>query len=1075
MSWQRRAAAPRLIEWTGERCVPWAPDIPVIYEHYHRYLWAARYTAGRSVLDLGSGEGFGSALLAQAAERVVGVDLDARAVEHSRLNYSAPNLEFQVGTAVDLSAYEQASLGAVVAFEIIEHVRDHKLVLEQIASVLAEDGLLIISTPDRRTYSEATGQVNPFHEHELDLEEFIEALQTHFPHVSAWGQRTITGSHMNLLTPASPAEVKDASDFYIERSGEEWRTAGDPPALYCVALASRVELPAVPAASTLADCGLELVRLKERDAVLARHERAQSEARVDELMGVVEREQAEHQRALRQREVQLQEELNQRERDIGTGQETVAALRAELALTRCELDARASELVQARQLNRRVEESVTWQAFQRARSRLYGALGERSLLSRALRLSLRLAGRLLLGGRRRKPSAEVAEEEPADLIEIKLPEYENPKVSLVIPLHARADLTRACLRSIRDNTTHASYEVILVEDAADPDTKELMGRIAGAQIVQNKVNLGYLRSVNLGAGMARGRWLVLCNNDIEFTRNWLPAMLACAESADDVGVVAPKFVYPDGSLNEAGGVVWRDGTAMNFGRGDRPERFQYEYRREIDYGSAAALMVKASLWDELGGYDERYLPMYYEDADLCFEAREHGLRVLYEPEAIVVHVEGATAGNDTDAGHKRHQESNRAKFAAKWAHRLEAEHSRPALTNVRGAANRRRARHVLVVDYRVPMWHHDAGSLRMLSIVRGLLERGARVTFMPDNFLPLQPYTRALQRLGVEVLYGELDISAELATIGPKLELAILSRPHVASRWLDVLREVAPSARIVYDTVDLHWLRETRKAAPGIALADVVYGRNGGGETLPPRAHALRELECAMIRSADTTLVVSHSERLQVERDVPGADVLVVPTVHEVEPHVRGPKGRNGVLFVGGFAHPPNVDAAVRLVKDVMPLVWRELGEIGVTIVGPDPPPEVQALASPMVDITGWIEDLRPLFERSRLMLAPLRFGAGLKGKITESLAMGLPAVTTPIGAEGLESSENCILVADDPEGLAMHTINICRDDELWLSLSQAGRRLILEHCSPGVVTERLGALLDGEGLDPVIQERALG
>jgi O-antigen biosynthesis protein len=1062
MTLQRRAAAPRLIEWTGERCVPWAPDVQVVYEHFHRYLWAAPIVSGRKVLDLGSGEGFGSATLAEVAEHVVGVDIDKRTVEHSKLNYGAPNLEFHVGSALDLTMYETGSFEAVVAFEIIEHVREQEQVLTEITRLLADDGVLVISTPDRRTYSEASGNINPFHERELGLEEFGELLKEHFPHVASWGQRTITGSHMNPLSADLGKQgSSDARDFFIERSNDEWRIAGEPAALYCVAVASRAELPELPASSTLADCGLELVRLKEREL-------GEALGRAEQLSGTLERERAEtaqvhtqYKRALRDRDSEMHEELSQRDRDIGLGQEMVVGLKGTVGELRGTLGLVEGELAQARQLNRRTEESVTWQAFQKARGRLYRAIGESSMFSKALRLSLRLAGRMLIKRPRQEPPSSISAEQAPAVEAISLPEYENPRVSLIVPLYAHAELTRACLRSIRENTTHASYEVILVDDDADEETKRLLEGVRGAKIVHNETNLGYLRSVNRAVGSARGRWLVIFNNDTEVTRGWLQAMLDCAESADDIGVVTPKFVYPDGSLNEAGGIIWQDGTGMNYGRGDMPDHFQYEYRRETDYGSAAALMVSAELWQEVGGFDERYLPMYYEDADLCFEAREHGMRVVYEPTAVVVHIEGATAGNDAESGHKRHQEQNRSKFVAKWRHRLEAEHLHDALPNVRAAANRERGLHVLVVDYQVPRWDHDAGSLRMLSIVRGFLDLGARVTFMPDNFVQQQPYTRILQRMGVEVFYGSLDINAELATIGPKLDLAILSRPHVASRWLDVLREFAPSARLVYDTVDLHWLREARKGAPGVPSWDSVVDGNGSSlDSMAPKAKALRELELAMIRAADATVVVSDSERLQVERDVPGADVSVIPTVHDVESCVLPPEGRRGILFLGGFAHPPNVDAAIRLVKDVMPKVWRELGDVRLTIVGPNPPPEVQGLASPLVDVTGWVADLQPLFDQSRLMVAPLRYGAGLKGKVTQCLAVGLPVVTTPIGAEGLVDAEECVLVGADAAELAAHTIRVHLDDELWQRLSRAGQQLIEEHCSTEIVTERLGALL---------------
>jgi GT2 family glycosyltransferase/SAM-dependent methyltransferase len=1044
----------------------------------HRYFWAATVVTGRRVLDLGSGEGFGASILAAGEEtEVVGIDLDERTVEHAQLNWAGPRTSFKVGNALDLSEFEDGSFGAVVAFEVIEHVDEQERVLAEVARVLADDGVLIISTPDRRLYSDATGQVNPFHRHELTYEEFSALLGGPFPNIAVWGQRTITGSHLAAL--GAPAKELSATEFFIERAGEEWRLASEPAALYLVAMASKGALPEASSSSVLGDCDLELVRAAERDAAdtakaiaVERDEGAERERNARVTM---ERERsevaAERQRTKLERE-QNRVALAQRDEYVRHRRAEIDTLRLRLERTETDLANRDQDIERAREdfeqvqrFNRRVEESVTWQAFQRVRGRVFASTGETSFVARALRHSLRLAGRVLI--RREVPatvSVPLPEEESPGVVDqsIELPTFDEPQVTLVIPLFAAADLTRRCLETIRDNTMAIGYEVILVDDAADADTKQLLERVHGARVLVNEKNEGYLRSMNRGATLARGKWIVLCNNDIEVQPGWLEAMLDCAESDESVGVVAPKFVSPDGSLSEAGGIVWSDGTGANYGRGDDPGLFQYEYRREVDYGSAAALMVRAELWRETGGFDERYLPMYYEDTDLCFEARERGWRVLYEPGAVVMHVEGGTAGNDLESGHKRHQELNRPKFVAKWRQRLESEQMRPAPTNVRMAANRHRGPHVLVVDHRVPTWDRDSGSLRMMNIMRTMLTLGAQVSFMPDNFSQLQPYTRRLQRMGVEVLYGHLDINAELATIGPKLTTVILSRPHVASRWLDVMRELAPSATIAYDTVDLHWLREARKGAlatPG----EPSVATNGRLASLTPKAKALRQLELAMIRSADTTLVVSESERLQVERDVPDADVLVMPNVHDIELHVAPPEGRSGIIFVGGFEHPPNSDAAVRLVKDVMPAVRRELSEVQVTIVGSHPPPEVQALASPLVDVAGWVEDLRPLLDSARLMVAPLRYGAGMKGKITQALSVGLPVVTTPIGAEGLESEgEDCMLIADDPRELAAHVIEVYRDNELWRRLSNAGQAIVTERCSTELVSERLGELLDG-------------
>jgi O-antigen biosynthesis protein len=843
-------------------------------------------------------------------------------------------------------------------------------------------------------------------------------------------------------------------------------------------LASRVPLPSVADTSTLADCHLELQRFSERKTVAAVSERDPALAENERLRRTLDRERAVQARALREQGARADEELMQRDRDIVRGQddivalrETIAGLNDDIVGQREELDSLQAQVEAARQLNRRTEESVTWQAFQRLRSRFYDAIGETSLFARALRWSLRLAGRLLI---KRPPPAPPPPAPPLedDNVEvISIPEYENPKVSLIMSLHSGTTLARSCLNSIRDQTAHASYEVILVDDAAGVETKSLLDEIRGAKIVRNEKSLGYVRSVNRAASVARGRWFLLVNPNTEVTRGWLRALLDCAESAEDVGVVTPKFVCPDGRLSAAGGIVWRDGNRLSYGRGDAPDLFQYEYRRETDYGSATALMVRAKFWRDVDGFDERYVQTDHEnvdlsdymDVDLCYQARDRGLRVLFEPAAVVTDVDGGTTDGAVDLQQGRHQEESRQKFVAKWQHRLEAEQMRCALTNVRAAANRQRGPHVLVIDHCVPMWDRDAGSLRMLSVIRALLDIGARVTFMPDDLASSEPYSGILQRMGIEVLYGRLDVNAELATIGPQLKLALLSRPHPTGRWLDSVREFAPGATIVYDTVDLHWLREARASASE-ASPDNAVTRNNTSldvELISPKAKALRQLELAMIRAADATILVSDFERAQVERDVPDAKLLVVPTIHEVVPHVLPPEDRSGILFVGGFRHPPNVGAAVRLVKDVMPTVWHELRDIRVTIVGAEPPPAVTALASPLVDVAGWIEDLQPLLEQSRVLVAPLDYGAGLKGKVTQCLAAGLPVVTTEIGAEGIDGLDRCVLIGGDPAELAAHVVRIYGDDALWRELSRAGQALIAEHCSPEMVSQRLGALLE--------------
>jgi GT2 family glycosyltransferase len=740
------------------------------------------------------------------------------------------------------------------------------------------------------------------------------------------------------------------------------------------------------------------------------------------------------------------------DRDLAEAESEIADLKRQLAEAHREYTERLGAATQRREaelaskqreidnLHRtlsRVEHSVTWRLFQRVRGRVYGAIGERSVLGRLLGASLRAVGRLAFSEDRKLG-------EP-----IRLPRFDEPLASLIIPVYTDASLTRACLRAIARNTDGVPYEVIVVDDTADRQTKRLLRNVENAKVVVNARNQHFLRSVNRGVEAAQGRYLVLMNNDTEVQPGWLRALVHRAESTPDARIVAPKYVFPDGRLNEAGGILWKDGTGWQVGRGDDPQHHHYNHVREVDYGSAAALLVRTDFLREIGGFDERFAPAYYEDADLCFQARARGYRVMYEPTAVVVHKEGGTMGTDESTGHKRNQAINRHKFVEKWKDVLDSEHDENSPLHVRRRSDRSRGPHVLVIDHKVPTPDQDSGSVRMMGIVEAFVNLGCKVTFLPDIGIRPEPSTTQLQSIGVEVLYGSIDLHAELDSIAEGLRLVIASRPGVAARYTHVLREYCPEARIVYDTVDLHFLREERRAALD------------GGTRLRGKIQALRELELALIRATDATAVVSEEERAEVLKLEPDARVEVIPNVHDIATSVPPPDGRSGLLFIGGFQHPPNADAVLFLVQDVMPRVWKQLDDVTLTVVGSNLPPEIEALAQPRVEIAGWVPDVEPLLRSTRVMVAPLRYGAGMKGKVTQSLSVGLPVVTTSVGAAGLDGADGeAMLIADDPDGLAERIVRVYRDDELWLRLSSAGQRVIEQRASRRTVEAALKALL---------------
>jgi len=595
--------------------------------------------------------------------------------------------------------------------------------------------------------------------------------------------------------------------------------------------------------------------------------------------------------------------------------------------------------------------------------------------------------------------------------------------------------------------------VIVVDDASSDETPALLARTQGLRVVRTAENVGFVEACNRGVEVASGEYVVLLNNDTEVEPGWLDALHGTAAADPTVGIVGAKLLYPDRTVQEAGGIVWADGDGWNYGRGDHDYVAHYRYVRDVDYVSGACLLVRRAILAATGGLDRRYAPAYYEDVDLAFAARALGYRVVYQPRAVVVHHEGLSHGTDPAAGGKRFQVRNRARFAEKWEAELARQEPHDPARLVR-ARDHRPGPRVLVVDGMVPTYDRDAGSLRMFWLLTLLAELGCVVTFMPDDGIDRRPYTDPLEQRGIEVLYGPLDLLGHLRALGGELELCLLSRPTVAARHLPFLREIAPAAAVLYDTVDLHWVREESRAevegSPAVARA----------------AAAFRELELGLARACDGAVAITEEEAARLRAEVPGLETHVVPMIHELAPEGPGFAERSDLLFVGGFRHRPNVDAVAFLAREVMPLLRGRLPGVRLLVAGAEPPADVLALAADDVEILGWVPDLTSLYRRARIAVAPLRYGAGMKGKITESLSHGVPVVTTPVGAEGigLEHGRSAFVV-EGAEETAAAIARLYADPELWMRLRDAGRALVAERYAPDAVRERLAAALSAHGL----------
>ena len=623
-----------------------------------------------------------------------------------------------------------------------------------------------------------------------------------------------------------------------------------------------------------------------------------------------------------------------------------------------------------------------------------------------------------------------------DFAPFAVPTSNAPRVSIVIPVYNKIAYTIACLSSLAEHASAAAFEVIVVDDGSSDASAERLAQIAGIRAVRNPQNLGFVGSCNAGAACAKGEFVAFLNNDTVVTAGWLDALLRCFEEEGDAGLVGAKLVYPDGRLQEAGGIVFGDGSGWNYGRFGDPADPCYNFRREADYCSGAAILLRRELFHQLGGFDMRYAPAYYEDTDLAFGVRAAGKKVFYEPRATVVHFEGITAGTDTASGIKRHQPINREKFLHKWKNELARQPApiHEAKFASLAATWRTRGR-VLIVDACTPMPDHDSGSLRMVNLMRLLRELGLAVSFLPDNRARDGRYTEALQALGVEALYHPFvsDPIAWLRARGRELDAIILSRHYVAANYIGLARLYAPQARLIFDTVDLHYLREERAAALE------------GKPELAQQAARSKAQELKLMRECDITVVVSAIEKELLARELPQARVEIVSNVHAVYGCRRSFAQRRDLVFVGGFQHPPNVDAVRWFVREVFPLVRARLPGVVFHVIGSKAPAEIRGLAHDGVCVHGFVEDIAPYMDGCRLSVAPLRYGAGVKGKVNMAMSYGLPVVATAAAVEGMhvrtgtDLDDPDVMVADTPSEFATAILRAYGDATLWKKLSDNG------------------------------------
>ncbi|MFT7048400.1 MAG: GT2 family glycosyltransferase [Halioglobus sp.] len=602
-------------------------------------------------------------------------------------------------------------------------------------------------------------------------------------------------------------------------------------------------------------------------------------------------------------------------------------------------------------------------------------------------------------------------------------------VSIVIPVYNDYRMTVYCLQQLLEHTSNVNYEVIIGDDCSTDLTADITDRVSNITVVRGDKNRGFLENCNAAAAVAQGEHVLFLNNDTGVCENWLAPLVQILEENPSVGIVGPKLLFADGKLQEAGGIVWDDASAWNFGRMDDPAKPEYNYVREVDYISGACLLVRGEFWRRLGGFDKRYVPAYYEDTDIAFEARAAGYTVVYQPLSQVFHFEGVSNGTDLASGIKQYQVQNQQKFREKWKKGLAAFHFPNAQQIFRARDRSRNKRSVLFIDHYVPHYDKDAGSRSTFMYVQLMLEMGYKVLFLGANYFPHKPYTQKLQQLGVEVLVGESMARNQdrwLIENAPYIDRIYLHRPHIAEQILGSLEKMKPRPPIIFFGHDLHYLRIGREEK-------VV-----GDASLIKSEQKWKKREYAVFDRVDKIYYPSQVEVDEILTERPDLSVRAIP-LYVLEGEVEEPydfDSSSDILFVGGFNHPPNVDGICWFVEKVFPLVKEKFPDIKLHVVGSNPNDAVQDLQSEDVVVYGYLsdEELGQLYRRVRQVIAPLRFGAGVKGKVLEAIQKNLPLVTTSIGAEGIPDAEDVMNIANSAEEFAKTIIRLDGGDTQLLA-----------------------------------------
>ena len=623
---------------------------------------------------------------------------------------------------------------------------------------------------------------------------------------------------------------------------------------------------------------------------------------------------------------------------------------------------------------------------------------------------------------------------------LKLPIPEQAILTIVLVFHNQAHLSLLCLRSLLE-FADIPFRLVIVDNNSSDDTTKLLDHIENALIMYNEDNLGFVRAVNQAAESVKTEYMLLLNNDAVIEQATLSTAINTIRAESNVGAVGAKIKLLDGSLQEAGSIIWNDGACLGYGRGQDPMKPEFMFQRDVDYCSGAFLLVRHNDFQKLGAFEEVFAPAYYEESDFCIRLQQQGKRIVYNPQTTITHYEFASSGGIEEAS--KLQQEHQQIFCDRHPEYLSNKLANNGTNSIMARTNNGYP-NILVIDDRVPHQSLGSGYPRSAHILNSLCSQNLNVSFYPLQF-PIDNWEDVYNTLDptIEVLLdrghdGLLPLLQERKNF---YKFIMVSRSHNMEVFNGVANEdpnVLKNSKVFYDAEAI------------FAPRDIMKMELLGQTITEDEKQRLLSKELDQAKDAETIITVSKKEA-DLYKHAGYTNIKILGHSLQTELGSKGFDERNGFLFVGALRDEgsPNVDSLLWFVINVLPIIEQEIPDIELHVVGDCSAPSLKTIDRNNVKFLGKLDSITKIYNDRRLFIAPTRFAAGIPHKVHEAAAHGVPSVTTDLLAKQLGwKHEEQLLVADRTSEFADQCIRLYQNTELWNHVRSAGLRSVSRECS---------------------------